>query len=262
MESISPVKPVAPYIGGKFQLAKRLCAKIDALDHECYVEPFIGMGGVFFRRRRRPKAEVINDLSRDVANLFRILQRHYPQFLDCLKFQITSRAEFERLIKCAPETLTDLERAARFLYLQKAGFAGKVAGRTFGTSTTGPARFNLTTLEPLLRDAHERLSGVVIESLPYQDCIARYDRPHSLFYIDPPYWGVEGYYGKELFTREDFQRLADQLAALKGRFILSLNDTEGVRETFKAFQMETAELTHSVSDQGHKRVTELIIEGP
>ena len=64
-----------------------------------------------------PRREVINDISRDVATLFRILQRHYPQFMETLKFQITSRAEFERLVASNADTLTDLERAGRFLYL-------------------------------------------------------------------------------------------------------------------------------------------------
>jgi len=59
--------------------------------HETYAEPFVGMGGVFFRRRWAPRREVING---DVATLFRILLRHYPQFMETLKFQITSRAEF------------------------------------------------------------------------------------------------------------------------------------------------------------------------
>lgn len=77
------------------------------------------MGGIFLRRQTRPRAEVINDRGRDIANLFRILQRHYPQFLDCLRFQLTTRAEFERLVAVDPDTLTDLERAARFLYLQR-----------------------------------------------------------------------------------------------------------------------------------------------
>jgi DNA adenine methylase len=116
-ETVAPVRPVAGYVGGKRTLSKRLVAMIGATPHSCYVEPFVGMGGVFFRRTTRPTAEVINDISRDVATLFRLLQRHYQQLLDTLKWQLASRAEFERLLKVDPETLTDLERAARFLYL-------------------------------------------------------------------------------------------------------------------------------------------------
>jgi site-specific DNA-adenine methylase len=86
------------------------------------------------------RKEVINDISADVVNLFRLLQRHFQQLLDVLKWQVCSRAEFERLMAVDPATLTDLERAVRFLYLQRTAFGGKVTGRNFGvTLTPAPA---------------------------------------------------------------------------------------------------------------------------
>lgn len=186
LEPVQPVRPVAPWLGGKRALAGRLAERIAAIPHDRYVEPFVGMGGVFFRRRHRPKLEVINDINRDVVTLFRILQRHYQQFLDTLKWQLCSRSEFDRLMKVDPETLTDLERSARFLFLQRAAFGGVPVRRTFGISYEGGARFNLTKLVPLLEDVHERLAGVLIERLPYAECIRRYDsRPGALFYCDP-----------------------------------------------------------------------------
>ena len=111
MTPVNQTDPVAPWLGGKRNLARRICAAIDATPCTTYAEPFVGMGGIFLRRTRRPKAEVINDRGRDVANLFRILQRHYVAFLDTLRFQLTTRAEFERLVATDPDTLTDLERA-------------------------------------------------------------------------------------------------------------------------------------------------------
>lgn len=113
--AVTPIRPAAAYIGGKRRLGEQLARRIEAVAHDTYAEPFVGMGGVFFRRRWAARREVINDVSRDVATLFRILQRHYPQFMETLKFQITSRREFERLAACNPDTLTDLERAGRFL---------------------------------------------------------------------------------------------------------------------------------------------------
>lgn len=246
---VQPVSPVAPWLGGKRNLARRITTILDAVPHSSYAEPFVGMGGIFLRRSRRPRAEAINDLGRDVANLFRILQRHYPQFLDCMRFQLTTRSEFERLVATRPETLTDLERAARFLYLQRTAFGGKVSGRNFGVATDRPARFNLTTLEPMLEDVHARLSGVVIECLPYGAFISRYDRAEALFYLDPPYWGSEGDYGKELFGREDFERLAGQLSGLQGRFLMSLNDVPGVREVFAGFRLEEVETSYTIARQ-------------
>jgi len=141
--SIEPVHPPAGYIGGKRRLAKQLVALIDGAPHTTYAEAFVGMGGVFLRRRRQPRAEVINDYSGDVSNLFRILQRHYPQFMDTLRFQVTGRREFERLKASDPATLTDLERAGRFLYLQRTAFGGKVSGRNFGVSPSEGGAFDL-----------------------------------------------------------------------------------------------------------------------
>lgn len=245
---VQPLHPVAPWLGGKRNLARRICAIIDATPCTTYAEPFVGMGGIFLRRSAQPRAEVINDYGRDVANLFRILQRHYVAFLDTLRFQLTTRAEFERLIAIDPTTLTDLERAARFLYLQRTAFGGKVSGRNFGVSRDRPARFNLTTLEPMLEDLHTRLAGVIIECLDWSAFIPRYDGPGTLFYLDPPYWGCEGDYGKDMFGREQFQRMAEVLAGIQGRFLLSLNDVPEVRATFAPFQLAPVITNYSIGN--------------
>ncbi len=258
MTPVSPTDPVAPWLGGKRNLARRICAVIDATPCQTYAEPFVGMGGIFLRRTRRPKAEVINDRGQDVANLFRILQRHYVAFLDMLRFQLTTRAEFNRLVATDPATLTDLERAGRFLYLPRTAFGGKVSGRNFGVSRDRPGRFNLTTLEPMLEDLHTRLAGVVIECLDYQDFLRRYDGPGTFFYLDPPYWGCEADYGKALFGRDDFARLADQLAGLQGRFLMSINDVPEIREIFAWARIEPVSTTYTVG-AGARAARELLI---
>ena len=256
---ITPAAPAAKYIGGKRGLSGRLLALIKTMPHDCYAEPFVGMGGVFLRRRLIPKAEVINDISGDVATFFRVLQRHYVPFTEMLRWQISGRREFERLMATDPATLTDLERAARFLYLQRLAFGGKVAGRNFGVDPWSGAAFNASKIMPLLEDLHERLAGAIIENLPYADFIRRYDRPGTLFYLDPPYWGSEGDYGKDVFRRSDFAALAALLAQLKGRFILSINDTPEVRETFRAFAIEEVTVTYTISSSENQTAKELII---
>ncbi len=258
LEPVAPVRPVAGYIGGKRNLSKRLVAMIGAIEHRCYVEPFIGMGGVFFRRDSRPRSEVINDISADVATLFRILQRHYQQFLDVLKWQIASRAEFDRLVKADPETLTDLERAARFLYLQRMTFGGKVMGRHFGVDRGAGPRFDLTKLVPMLEDVHERLASVVIERLPYEKLIPRYDTKGTLFYCDPPYWGCTNDYGRNLFSENDFERLSDLLKGIEGRFILSINDVPEIRTLFSWAKVEPVDLNYRISGKA-TAAKELII---
>lgn len=260
LQPVQPVKPPAGYLGGKRNLSRKLVAQIAAIPHTLYAEPFVGMGGIFFRRTTRPPTEVINDISADVATLFRILQRHYQPFLDMLRWRFASRHEFERLLAIDPSTCTDLERAARFLYLQRNAFGGKVVGRSFGVSYSSPSKFRLSLLEPMLQDIHDRLDGVYIERLPYRDFIRRYDRPGALFYLDPPYAGCEGDYGPGVFSADDFACLAELLANLKGRFVLSINDTPAIRDTFAAFNLSPVELTYRVSGQA-TAARELIITG-
>lgn len=118
--------------------------------------------------------------------------------------------------------------------------------------TDGGARFNLTRLAPLLEDVHERLAGVVIENLDWLDFIDRYDRPGTLFYLDPPYFGSKGDYEKALFGREHF-------AAIKGRFILSISDVPEIQKLFSGCQIQPVELTYSVAGGFGTNAKELIV---
>lgn len=248
-------------MGGKRHLAGRIIDRLAEIPHTTYVEPFVGMGGVFLRRPFRAQAEVINDISGDVITLFRMLQRHYEALMDMLKWQITSRAEFERLVAAAPETLTDLERAARFLYLQRLAYGGKVTGRNFGVSAATPGRFDVTKLQAHLDEVHDRLAGVVVERLPYAELLARYDTPATLFYLDPPYWQCETDYGTGVFAPADFSRLATLLAGLKGQFLMSINDAPQIREIFAAFDIEEVDTVYTIgaATAGPADVKELLI---
>jgi DNA adenine methylase len=256
---VMPAEPIAPYVGGKSRLAKTIISQIDTIPHNAYCEAFVGMGGVFLRRHTRPKTEVINDYNGEVANLFRILNHHYQPFVDMLKWQLASRSEYNRLIDTDPALLTDLQRAARFLYLQRLAFGGKISGKNFGITPNGSARFNMQKLVPMLYKVHKRLYTVVIENLDYKDFIKRYDRAGTLFYLDPPYYGNENDYGKGLFARSEFPLMAELLGGIRGKFILSLNDRSEVRELFKDFfQYEVATL-YSLSKDRTRNFAELLI---
>lgn len=259
--AVEPVRPIAPYVGGKRYLARRLTALIEETPHTTYAEPFVGMGGIFLRRRRRPPSEIINDLSGDVSNLFRVLQVHYVPFIDMLRFQVASRPEFDRLMRVDPETLTDLQRAARFLFLQRNAFGGKVTGRNFAMVRDRPSRFDLVNLAPELEALHDRLSGVTIERLDWAVFVRRYDGEGTLFYLDPPYFACEGDYGADLFERGQFETMAEVLAQLKGRFILSLNDRPEVRRIFAEFEIEAVGTHYGVAGGGAQPAREVIIRG-
>ena len=258
MQKVRSAAPVAPWLGGKKALSAKIIERIEAVEHSTYAEPFVGMGGVFLRRSWKPQLEVANDFNGEVTNLFRILQQHYPQLMDVMRFQIASRREFERLRQVDPATLTDLQRAARFLYLQRQAFGGQVSG-VFGVATDRPPRFSLSRLEPVLEAAHERLENVVFENLDWSDLIHRYDGVSTLFYLDPPYWGGENDYGKGMFDRSHFEKMASQLREIRGKFILSINDRPEIRELFSAFNSEEVKLKYSVSKGAATEARELFV---
>ncbi|MGE4497138.1 MAG: DNA adenine methylase [Deferribacterales bacterium] len=250
------MRSMIPWLGGKSRLAKKIIPIIP--QHVCYVEPFAGAGNVFFQKEPS-KAETLNDLNSDLVNLYRVVKNHMVEFVNQFKYVLPAREEFKRLMEVPPHTLTDIQRAARFYYLVKSSYGGKAFQPTYGYSTTRAPRLNLLRIEQDISDAHLRLCKVNIENLPYQDCIQRYDRVDTIFYIDPPYHGCEDVYGKSIFSAADFKILADNLAGIKGKFILSINDTEYIRQVFKQFNIAEVNTTYSILKGERKQVVELLV---
>jgi len=262
--SLTPVDPLpglAPWIGGKTLLARELGERIDAIPHTCYAEPFVGMGAAFFGRNKRPKVEVINDLNDDVVTAFRAIRDDARGVLRELRFRPFSRSEFTRQVAIDPRTLNDAQRAARFIYIQRTRFGGNMRGSTFATTATSRKAIDTFALRRRLMAASRRLSFVNIEQLPYAEFIRRYDRPGTLFYLDPPYWGCETYYGVDIFSRDDFAELAHICKHLKGRFVMSINDVPEIRKLFRFAKIERVAHQYSCSQKGRLPVHELIISG-
>jgi DNA adenine methylase len=230
------------YLGGKSRLAERIVELIPE-DHTCYCEPFCGAAWVFFNRDTPSQVEVINDADGDLVNFWRICQNHLEEFLRYYRFAVVSRKIFEIEGMKRVETLTDVQRAVRYYYLQKACFGGKTSGRTFGTSALSPSGLNLTTIEERLLEVHWRLSRVTIENLDACSCIHRYDRPTTFFYLDPPYWKTAGYAVK--FGPEEYHRLNKVLLSIKGRFLMSLNDAPDIRKIYRSFRIRKVTTTYS-----------------
>lgn len=231
------------YMGGKSRLVKTIVPLIPS-DHVLYCEPFCGASWVLFGKERS-QHEVINDLDAELATFWRVLQNHLEEFLRYFKYAVVSRSIFELEKKKDPSTLTDIQRATRYYYLQRLAFGGRTVGRTFGTAATGPANLNLLTIEDTLLEVHWRLARVTIENLPALDCIRRYDREETFFYIDPPYFRTAGY--AVPWEEKDFASLRKTLDAVRGRFIVSLNDTPEVRSIFKGFRITAVTTRYSLA---------------
>ncbi|MBI3545972.1 MAG: DNA adenine methylase [Gammaproteobacteria bacterium] len=233
--------PIIPWIGGKRRLAKPILDLFPA--HTCYVEAFCGAAAIFFSKESSD-VEVLNDINGELVNLYRVVQHHLEEFVRQFKWALSSRQVFEWERKKNPETMTDIQRAARFFYLQKLSFGGRVESQAYGTATTTGPRLNLLRIEEDLREAHLRMHGAHIENLPWEQVITKYDREHTLFYLDPPYWQTEGY-GVE-FGIENYRRMAELARSINGSVVISINDHPDMRRIFAGLHSDVLGITYTV----------------
>lgn len=247
-------RPILPWMGGKRRLAKQILPLFQP--HTAYVEPFCGGAAVFFMKDPS-KVEVINDVHGELVNLYRVVKHHPDELVKQFRWGLVSREEYLMQRDIDPRHLTDIQRAARFFYLQKLAFGGKVSGQTFGTSAVSPPRMNLLRIEEDLSAAHLRLARTVVEHLDWAECIKRYDRPGTLFYLDPPYWGTTGY-GTD-FGLEQYHLMGELARSAQGQVVISVNDTPEMREAFAGLTLHTAQVRYTVGRQATDLRGELII---
>jgi DNA adenine methylase len=243
-----------PYIGGKRAIAKKIIAVFPK--HTTYVEPFAGGAQVFFHKEPS-KVEVLNDLDGEMVNFFRVCQQHYEELLRYTRFLIVSRKWHEVLKATDPVTLTDIQRAARHLYLLKNSYAGLIRKLDYKCHVAQPPGLNPERLPEIIAETSKRLARVQLECLPYEKVLERFDRPWTLFYLDPPYFGLKLY--RHNLTTADFERMADRVAGLKAKFVLSLNDVPEVRRIFKSFKFREIDLSYTAQKMAGRRYRELLI---
>lgn len=250
--------PIVPWPGGKRRLLKHLYPNFPR--HQCYVEAFAGGAAALLLRPTPAPVEVLNDINSDLVCLYRVVRHHLDEFVRMFRWSLVSRQMFEWAQLERPETLTDIQRAARFYYLQKLAFGGKVHGQNFGTVASGNGpRLNLLRIEEELSAVHLRLANVIVEHLPWHDCLQRYDRPDTLFYLDPPYWQTEGY-GVD-FPWPEYERLAEAMRAMQGRAILSINDHPDIRRLFEGFEQFPLQIRYTIArEKGGPPSGELLIK--
>ena len=192
-EAFKPIRsPLAGWMGGKFQLSNRIVAEIP--EHLCYVEPFAGAAWVLFRKPES-EVEVINDINRELVTFYRCIQHHLEEFVRYFKWVLVARDEFERLKRVQPDTLTDIQRAARFYYLyylQQQCFGGRLTTPSFGYAAVRGPKLNLLRIEETLSAAHLRLARAYVECLPYHEVIRRYAKPHHLLLHRSAVLGLRG----------------------------------------------------------------------
>ncbi|WP_027633442.1 DNA adenine methylase [Clostridium hydrogeniformans] len=249
------MNPPISRMGGKSKLRKNIIKMIPG-DHICYVEVFLGAGWVYFGKEPS-KVEVINDTDQELINLFKMLKYHGEEVERLLSYEVVSRDNFYDYRDQDFSKLTEVQRAVRFMYLSAQSFASR--GISFGYSALGKPSPKLFKTNCLI-EIKKRLSNTYIENLDCFKIIEKYDRSTTFFFCDPPYIETEGY--KDKFGTEEHIRLYESLKSIKGKFLITLNDNEFVRDLYREFSIEEVDVTYSVSRDkaARKSYGELIIK--
>ena len=233
------------WVGGK-RLLRKTIAPLIPKDIKSYIEPFGGGGWVLFYKDRWADLEIYNDLDGRLVNLFRIVKYHPNAFKEEYKYLLGSRDMFFQFLNGT--FITDIQKAVQFYFIITRSFGGK--GSSFGTvkkSSGGASKSQKNVLDKI--DAiHERLDKVMIENRDFETLIKQYDFEDAFFYCDPPYSQGCGY---EVTSTKDFdhERLREVLGNIKGRFLLSYDDSPKIRELYKGFEMIEVERLNGINNR-------------
>lgn len=243
------------WIGGKKLLRNKILEafpKREAFDR--YIEVFGGAGWVLFSSDRHAKIEVYNDVNGNLVNLFRCTKYHPEALQKELELIMMSREQFfDAKGQIEVRGLTDIQRAARFYILVKESFGSDL--RSFGVRPK-----NMENAIDYILTVSKRLNTVVIEKQDFKHILKTYDKEQALFYLDPPYYETEKYY-PDKFMPEDHVRLKNALKILKGKFLLSYNDCEYIRELYSGYKIMEVERMHNLIQGKEKpRYKEILIK--
>ena len=243
------------WIGGKRLLRNKIIEQFPGTgEYDRYIEVFGGAGWILFAKEKHAELEVFNDINGKLINLYRCVKYHCEALQKELDWLFVSREQF---FDCREQIqvrgLTDIQRAARYFILIKNSFGTDL--RSFGVRGK-----NLDNSIEYLKQIKDRLKSTVIENKDFEGLIKTYDREKALFYLDPPYYQAEKYYDN-VFSEEDHIRLKNCLAAIKGKFILSYNDCDYIRQLYSGYNIIEADRQHSlVTKTASERYKELIIK--
>ena len=256
---------IISWVGGKKALRDLIYLRVPT-HYDRYIEVFGGGGWVLFGKPPDKCMEVYNDFNSNLANLFYCVKERPMALLRELSFlPLNSRDEFVTLRKFltmeefkSEHLAEELEIATHFLKepeaaeicdilkeravvgdVKRAAAFYKIIRYSYGSGCTsyGCQPFDIRKTFTILWEANRRLKDTVIENKDFEALIRQYDRPNAFFYCDPPYFETEGHY-EVVFRKEDHVRLRDTLAGIEGKFMVSYNDCEYIRELYQDFQIE------------------------
>jgi len=251
------VKPAFAWPGGKSWALKYILPNIP--EHICYCEPFAG-GLAVLLAKERSKIEVVNDISRDIINFYRCVRFHSRELLRELQYCLNSRLEFYDF--SAQRGLTDIQRAARWFWVQRLSFGGcHDHGYATGKKSGGGSNKSIENMLRAIEALRVRLDRVNIENLDYERCLKLYDGSGTFFFLDPPYTQCSRTaFGA--WSQENMFSLKDILTAAKGQWLLTVNDNPDNQELFSNFGFISLSRQRRINIRATKQFSELLISSP
>lgn len=265
-----PVSPVLRWVGGKRRMTTRLLSLLPSdIDKRRYLEPFLGAGSLFFALK--PKRATLSDANQQLIRCYASIKREPEQVARSLEAHKRAHgvAHYYAVRTQYNAGGSDTVQAARFLYLNAAGFNGVFRVNRQGAYNVPfgrkevlklPSRLHLLAVAQLLRRAR-LISGDYAKALG----LASDD---SFYYLDPPYPPLNGtsyftHYTLDRFSHADQHALAESVHRLHSsgaKFLMTNADTPDVRALYSAFSLTPLAVTRWVSCQARRyKVGELAI---
>lgn len=246
------------WVGGKSKLAKDIVEKIPE-NHTTYIEVFGGALSVLYAKEKS-RLEVVNDINGELINLHRSIRTNPETLNFYLNQLLCSRELFFAIRDGHMKPRNKIEAAAFYLYRLNQSFGAK--GDSFAMNAKSGRKPK--DIYRSYQKWSKRLKGVTIENMSFNKLIPLYDKEEVFFYVDPPYVSTESYYKNTGgFGRKEHEELAALLSQVKGKFLLSYNDCELVRELYKDFNIRaTKEINYTLGANMHKKrksVKEILI---
>jgi len=258
------LQPFLRWAGGKRKLAELISScipqrVIDNPDSHFY-ESFVGGGAVMLHLGESENSKYIpgprlhiNDMNPDLIMAYLAIQNQVIELMDLLDVlsKDLSKEAYLRIRSKVPKS--DLERAARFIYLNKTGFNGlwRVNSKGLYNVPWGKLDSPKLYIQETLMAVSLRLQGAEITHTDYKNVLQKVKRD-DIVYLDPPYIPLNASssfskYAKDDFSIENQKELSNQISVLTSRsvtVILSNSDTPETREIFgehmQLFQIDAA----------------------
>lgn len=270
------VRPFAKWVGGKRQLLSQfrgLGLYPSDFDSVCgrYFEPFVGGGAVFFDLH--PKNATISDLNSELITTYLVVRDNAEHLIESLKQHVYDKDYFLKIRAMNPATMSDLDVASRFIYLNRTCFNGMYRVNSKGQFNVPFGRYRNPIIcdEDNLRAASEALQSVEILNVDYKILVSK-AKAGDFIYFDPPYYPISSTssftsYTKDGFAEKEQIELRDTFAELSNRgcyVMLSNSDSAFIRDIYSGLKnvtITTVSAGRAINSKatGRGKIAELVI---